>query len=275
MAMISMLTILPALLAVFGRRAFWPFIPGWGARAPTRRTAGGGGSPSGLHAVRVAWAGTLAVLAVMITGLAFINSDLTSGNMFRDEVDSVQGQELVEAGFPAGSNAPTNVLVTDESKLGGVSDRPGSCPGRCRGLARVERGPAGTKLEVTLDEDPYSTAAFDLIPAIRDAARGGAGDDVLVGGPTAEEHDLRESAARDNRLIVPIALVVVFLILAALLRAITAPLVLIGTVIVSYFAALGIAAFFFENVFGFSGMAPCRSSRSSSSSLSGSTTTSS
>ena len=79
---------------------------------------------------------------------------------------------------------------------------------------------------------------------------------MLVGGPTAEEYDLRQSAARDNRLIVPIALVVVFLILAALLRAITAPLVLIGTVILSYFAALGIGAFFFENVFDFPGMAP-------------------
>jgi putative drug exporter of the RND superfamily len=120
----------------------------------------------------------------------------------------------------------------------------------------LERGPAGTKLELTLEENPYSTEAFDLIPGIRDAARGAAGDDVLVGGPTAEEYDLRQSAARDNRLIVPIALVVVFLILAALLRAITAPLVLIGTVIVSYFAALGIGAFFFDVVFDFPGMPP-------------------
>ena len=79
---------------------------------------------------------------------------------------------------------------------------------------------------------------------------------MLVGGPTAEEYDLRQSATRDNRLIVPIALLVVFLILVALLRAITAPLVLIGTVILSYFAALGISAFFFENVFDFPGMPP-------------------
>ena len=117
-------------------------------------------------------------------------------------------------------------------------------------------GRRGAKLEVTLDEDPYSTAGFDLIPGIRDAARAAGGDDVLVGGPTAEEYDLRQSAARDNRLIVPIALLVVFLILVALLRAITAPLVLIGTVILSYFAALGISAFFFENVFDFPGMPP-------------------
>jgi putative drug exporter of the RND superfamily len=257
MAMVSMLTILPALLTVFGRRAFWPFIPRvgtygadvthgvwrriaeWVARGPRR-----------------VWVGTTAVLAVMIAGLAFLNSDLTTGNMFRDEVDSVQGQELVEAGFPAGANAPTNVLVTDEAKLDAVRSAVARAPGVAAVSPQVERGPAGAKLEVTLDEDPYSTAGFDLIPGIRDAARGVAGDDVLVGGPTAEEYDLRQSAARDNRLIVPIALVVVFLILVALLRAITAPLVLIGTVILSYFAALGIGAFFFENVFGFPGMGP-------------------
>jgi putative drug exporter of the RND superfamily len=79
---------------------------------------------------------------------------------------------------------------------------------------------------------------------------------VLVGGPTAAEFDLRESTARDNRLIVPIALVVVFAILALLLRAIVAPLVLIGTVILSFAAALGIGTFFFENIFNFPGIDP-------------------
>jgi len=56
--------------------------------------------------------------------------------------------------------------------------------------------------------------------------------------------------------IVPIALLVVFLILMALLRAIVAPLVLIATVILSYAAALGIGTFFFENVFDFPGIDP-------------------
>jgi RND superfamily putative drug exporter len=176
--------------------------------------------------------------------------------MFRNDVDSVRGQELLEAGFPAGANAPTNVLVSHGGDLEAVHAALGETPGVAEVSPRAERGPGGLKLEVTLDEDPYSTAGFDLIAGIREAARGAADGDVLVGGPTAEEHDLRVSAARDNRLIVPIALIVVFLILAALLRAITAPLVLIGTVIVSYFAALGIGAFLFENIFDFPGMAP-------------------
>jgi RND superfamily putative drug exporter len=257
MAMVSMLTILPALLTIFGRRAFWPFVPRFGSEG-TNETHGAWRRVAEWVArgPRRVWAGTTAVLAVMIVGLAFLNSDLTTGNMFRDEVDSVRGQELLEKGFPAGSNAPTNVLVTDEAKLRAVRSAVAQAPGVAEISPQVERGPAGAKLEVTLDEDPYSTAAFDLVPGIRDAARGVAGDNVLVGGPTAEERDLRESAARDNRLIVPIALLVVFLILAALLRAITAPLVLIGTVIISYFAALGIGAFFFENVFDFPGMPP-------------------
>jgi putative drug exporter of the RND superfamily len=257
MAMLSMLTILPALLAIFGRRAFWPFIPRVGS-AGTDETHGVWRriAERVARAPRRVWVGTTALLVVMSCGLVFLNSDLTTGNMFRDEVDSVQGQELLEAGFPAGSNAPTNVVVTDEEKLQAVSAAVAAAPGVAEVSPQVERGPAGAKLEATLDEDPYSTAGFDLIPGIRDAAGGVAGDDVLVGGPTAEEYDLRQSAARDNRLIVPIALVVVFLILVALLRAITAPLVLIGTVILSYFAALGIGAFFFENVFDFPGMPP-------------------
>jgi putative drug exporter of the RND superfamily len=257
MAMISMLTILPALLTVFGRRAFWPFIPRVGSEG-TDETHGVWSRVANWVArgPRRVWVGVTAVLAVLAIGLTQLNGDLTSGNMFRDDVDSEQGQELLEAGFPAGANAPTNVLVTDNSKVGAVSEAVAQAPGVAQVSSQQERGPAGTKLEATLEEDPYSTAAFDLIPDIRDRARAVAGEDVLVGGPTAEEYDLRQSTARDNRVIVPIALFVVFLILAGLLRAVVAPLVLIGTVIASYAAALGLGAFFFENVFNFPGMDP-------------------
>jgi RND superfamily putative drug exporter len=155
--------------------------------------------------------------------------------------------------------------VTDEAKVAAVRAAAADAPGVASVSEEEETGPlnpsdeAGpqvTKFEVTLEEDPLSTAGFDLVPGIRAAVGEAGGDEVLVGGPTAEEYDLRESAARDNRVIVPIALVVVFLILALLLRAIVAPLVLIGTVILSFAAALGIATFFFVNVFDFPGIDP-------------------
>ena len=256
-AMVAMLTILPALLAITGRKAFWPFIPrvgtvgidethGFWSRVATWVGKG----------PRRVWIGTSLLLLVLCLGLTQLNSDLTSGNSFRGDVDSVEGQDLVEKAFPAGSNAPTNIVVTDESKLTAIQDAVEQAPGVAEIDTQVERGPTGVKFEATLEEDPLSTAGFDLIPGIRDAAGEAGGDDVLVGGSTAEEHDLRESSARDNRLIVPIALIVVFLILVALLRAVVAPLVLIATVVFSFAAALGLGAFFFEFVFDFPGMDP-------------------
>ena len=63
-------------------------------------------------------------------------------------------------------------------------------------------------------------------------------------------------ATRSVVLRVPIVLVVVFLILVLLLRAVVAPLILIGTVIVSYLAALGVGYFVFETIFDFPGSDP-------------------
>ena len=54
-------------------------------------------------------------------------------------------------------------------------------------------------------------------------------------------------------MIIPLVLLVVFVILALLLRAIVAPLVLIATVVLSFVAALGLSALIFDNVFGFAG----------------------
>jgi len=79
---------------------------------------------------------------------------------------------------------------------------------------------------------------------------------TLVGGPTAVEFDVRDAAGWDSIVIPPIILVVVFLILIGLLRAVVAPLILIGTVILSFLAALGVGYFFFDVVFGFPGSDP-------------------
>ena len=107
-----------------------------------------------------------------------------------------------------------------------------------------------------LEPEPYSTAAFNLIPDLRAAVKQAGGPAVLVGGPSAIEYDVRQAAARDTRVIIPIALVVVLLILILLLRALLAPLLLIGTVILSFAAALGISLVVFDVIFGFPGVDP-------------------
>jgi RND superfamily putative drug exporter len=256
LAMISMLTVLPALLVAVGRRAFWPFIPHFGD-AGTDETHGVWrriGERVALHPRRV-WITALVLLAIMATGLTDLNSDLTSGNGFRGSVESVQGQKLLEQGFPAGASATTTIVVRNVARLGEVRLAIQSTPGVAF-VGPVERGPPGAKFPVTLAADPYSQAAFREIERLRQVAHRAGGPGTLVGGPTAEERDVRVSAARDNRVIVPIVLAVVFVILALLLRALVLPLVLIGTVIASYAAALGVGSFFFANVLSFAGEDP-------------------
>jgi RND superfamily putative drug exporter len=256
LAMISMLTVLPALLVVVGRRAFWPFVPRYGDAGADEthgfwRRVGEGVA---LRPRRV-WTGATALLAVMALGLVYLNSDLSSGKAFRDEVGAVQGQELLERGFPAGGSAPATVIVREASRVEAVRSAVRASPD-VAAVGPAERGRPGARFEATLRADPYSEAAFAAVPRLRALAHRAGGAGTLVGGPTAEERDLRQSATRDNRVIVPIVLGVVFLILAALLRAVLLPALLIATVVASYAAALGVGSFFFENVFGFEGMDP-------------------
>jgi RND superfamily putative drug exporter len=256
LAMIAMLTVLPALLVICGRRAFWPFVPRYGGEGadethgPWRRI----GERVARRPRRV-WLGATVVLGVMCLGLTLIDYGLTFGNSFREDVDSVQGQELIAKSFPAGINAPTNVVVGDPRRTEAVRRALADAPG-VGGAGPIERGPPGARFDITLEDDPYSEAAYDDVEPLRDVAKRAGGPGTLVGGPTAAERDLRISSSRDNKVIVPIVLAVVFLILAALLRAVVAPLLLIATVILSFAAALGVGYFMFEHVFGFPGSDP-------------------
>ena len=79
------------------------------------------------------------------------------------------------------------------------------------------------------------------------------GADALVGGSTAINLDVERASAHDRNVIIPLILVVVLIILGLLLRALVAPLILTATVVLSFAAALGVSAFFFNHVFGFGG----------------------
>jgi RND superfamily putative drug exporter len=256
LAMVTSLTLLPAIVVAGGRPAFWPFIPRYGGtgaderRGVWRRV----GDRVGRRPRRV-WVGTTAALAVMCAGLIWFNSDLTSADGFRGEVESTQAQELLAGAFPAGGSGPTQVLVQDTSRVEQVRSALAAAPAVAE-VGQVQQGEPGALIDVTLDLDPYSLEAFALVPNLRAVAEGAGGEGTLVGGATAVEHDVRQSAARDNALIIPIVLVVVFLILTALLRAVVAPLLLVGTVIASFAAALGVGSFVFEHVFGFEGIDP-------------------
>ncbi len=255
-AMVVQLTLLPALLLAVGRKPFWPRVPHFGdsgideTHGIYRRI----GERIALKPRRV-WVGTTALLAVCMLGLLNFSTGLTQGNSFRDDVEAIAGQKLVERAFPAGQSAPTDVVVADASKVAAVA----AAVEQVDGVASVRPTPFrsgdAVLLAAFLERDPYSTQAFDIVPLIRSAARG-VDPRALVGGPTAIEKDLRDASADDTLLLIPVTLVIVFLILLVLLRAVTATLLLMGTVLLSFGAALGVASVVFDVAFGFPGADP-------------------
>lgn len=104
--------------------------------------------------------------------------------------------------------------------------------------------------------NPFSTAAMDQVNSITDTARGAqpntalADASISMTGYSATLRDAREYYNHDIRFIIALTVIVVFLILVALLRAIVAPLYLIGSVIISYLAALGIGVVMFQFILG-------------------------
>ena len=255
-AMLAMLTLLPAALVIAPRGVFWPRVPHVGetgddaTHGPWRRLA----ERLSLHPRRV-WIGTAAVLLILALGNFAYNDELTTGNGFRDDVESVKGQELVDASFPGGANAPTEVVVPEPTRAPAVA----AALGRTEGVADVRialRRPDGVLLNVVLDGDPYDKDTFAFVPEIRRVAHEAGGPDTLVGGATAVEYDVRQANQRDLKLIVPLTLLVVFIVLILLLRALVAPLILMATVVLSFAAALGVGFVVFDVVFGFPGSSP-------------------
>ncbi|OUD90142.1 putative membrane protein YdgH [Clavibacter michiganensis subsp. michiganensis] len=89
----------------------------------------------------------------------------------------------------------------------------------------------------------------DLRDAYADAP--GAESTTLVGGSDATAADTAASSERDQGLIIPIILAIVFVILGLLLRSLVAPVILIASVLATFFASLGAANVLFQQVLGF------------------------
>jgi putative drug exporter of the RND superfamily len=251
-ALLAMITLLPALLVITGRWVFWPVKPAYGSAEPT--TKGFWARVGRRIAVRprAVWIGTVVVLGAMAVGLAGLHaSGLTNAQSFRGHPDSVTGQAVLDAHFPGGAGQPVQVF-----------GNPGSGPQLATALRSVSGLTGVTQpvtlaghayLEATLTSAPDSQAAYATIDRARDAVHAVPGANAIVGGNTAVNLDVQRAAAHDRNLIIPVILAVVFVILMLLLRALVAPVMLIATVVLSFASALGVSALFFDHVFNFGG----------------------
>ncbi|MBF4572267.1 MMPL family transporter [Herbiconiux sp. VKM Ac-1786] len=255
-AILFALLVLPAALVVCGRGLFWPFVP----RVQSEADAAAHPRKPGVWmrlgrgvAKRPAVVAIVAVLGigVLSLGLIGVQVGLSQTDQLIGEPDSVKAQTVIDESFNAGLTGQTVVLtpdavVTDASELAeGVAGVESVRPG--------ESAAGVTRLDVTLDAEPESDAAFATISALRSAYADAGGElaDTLVGGNDATALDTNTASEADQALIIPLILAIVFVILALLLRSLVAPVLLIASVLATFFASLGASNVLFQNLLGF------------------------
>jgi RND superfamily putative drug exporter len=244
-----MVTLLPALLVICGRWIFWPLIPRYGSEEPTASglwaRVGKGISPR----PRTVWVGTALVLAALCLGfLRLDTSGIPSDEMYTTEQDSVTGQTiLIEHGL-VDASTPVQV-VANEDKAKEVAAAMAGVDGLAQPVVVAAKDGAAL-IAAELTSDPYAPAAYDTVEDVRTAVHGVDGADALTTGMTAVSLDIEDAASRDNKVIIPIVLLAVLLILIGLLRSLVSPLILVGTVILSFGAALGISGLVFDFIYG-------------------------
>jgi putative drug exporter of the RND superfamily len=264
-SMITILTLLPALLLIFGRWIFWPRIPENDGDDHVMSGSWSKIANSIARKPRRAWIITGVVLLAFASASTTLKADgLGTVDSFTGNPESVVGQKLLETHFPGGEGNPTQVVI-DVRKISAVTSAIKSAPGVTDVTPMLDRMeiPGQPKpemkivngraiLNVTLNKAPDSVEAGNDIPKIRELAKA-VDSTALVGGTSAVYFDVRTANNRDNRTIIPIILLVITLILGVLLRSILSAVVLLGTVVLSYFATLGVCALVFNHVFGFAG----------------------
>ncbi|MEU9743016.1 MMPL family transporter [Micromonospora chersina] len=260
LAMASALFVLPAVLVLFGRGLFWPFVPRVGAAAREGRLWGRLGAAVERRPLPVAVLATLLLAALALGGLG-IRTGLSETEQFRAKPEAVAGAETLARAFPAGTTQPVAVLTN-----------PGAAPavlaaaGAVDGVASARPGAAGDRVaqvDVVLAAEPGTAASDRAVEALRDAvaavpdsappavAGADAPEGALVGGTVAATYDSDRANTKDLWLILPIILLLVGAVLVLLLRGLLAPVLLVLTVIASFFASLGAAWLLFDRVLDF------------------------
>lgn len=277
-ALFAALTLLPALMALLGRAAFWPFRPKLlpaDQREPELVTGLEG--QKGLWRAtgslvarrpRTVWVASVLLLLVAAGGLFQLKANgVPQTDVILTASNAVDGQDALARHFDAGSGSPA-VVIADQAKAAEVLDRvkaddgvgeayllgPGSVP--ITGAPGAPSAPDVREgrviINATLNDAADSLEAEETVNALRTGVKA-VDPGALVGGVTATALDTNTTAQHDLVVIIPVVLVVILFILMLLLRSIVAPVLLVLSVVLSYAAALGVSAFVFNNIFGFPG----------------------
>ncbi|MCX5011207.1 MMPL family transporter [Streptomyces sp. NBC_00555] len=247
-ALLATLTLLPALLVLCGRWIFWPLVPRHNAPVAEKPTLWARIGTGVTARPRVSWVAALLVLGALAMGSMGVKTGLDYKHIYRTETGSVTGQQLLARHYPGGAARPARVIVDAEYAAEAAQRL------RVEGTAAVQQPRLSTdgelaSLSVILSDASNSPEAQDTIDRMRTAAAAIPEAHVLVGGNTAATLDVARAQDHDRKVIIPLALAVTMLVLIILLRSLLAPLILVGAVVVSYFATLGASWLLFRHVF--------------------------
>ncbi|MEL0273308.1 MAG: MMPL family transporter [Pontimonas sp.] len=251
-AMIAALGVLPAAIVVFGRGLFWPFVPKFGGvnKSETGWWAKLGKGVS-RRPVTVAILG-IALLGGLTVGSTGITIGIPETEQFRVKPEAVTGIEVLGEAFPAGASAPTQVIAVNDyadEVIDAALDSP-----LVASAEVVDQNDDFSRIDVVLDAEGGSEEAYAAIETLRENVQSVPGANALVGGDDATRLAVKQAYERDQLLVIPLILVLVFIVLVLLLRALLAPILLLGSVVLSFFSAMGAAWLIFQNVFGMSGL---------------------
>jgi putative drug exporter of the RND superfamily len=261
--LLAALTLVPAIVSLFGINLFWPTRPA--ARAPGRRTRSARiGDMVAKHPGIVLGAWSVVLVAFALGAIGF----KTTYNQLAELPASTPSQvafNTMASAFPAGYLGPTQVLVTsdssaplNESDVSTLAAKLGKTEGVSAVLpTQYTANKEQALINVLLTDDPYSIAAIDNVAGpVRSTATPSAvaGAETFVGGTTSQLVDVRAALRHDVEHVFPLALGIVAVILALLLRALLAPVYLLFGVVLTYAATLGVITLVFIRGFGFVGL---------------------
>ncbi|HEY9294147.1 MAG TPA: MMPL family transporter [Microlunatus sp.] len=247
-ALLLVLTLLPAALALCGRRLFWPFVPTVGqarrggsvwrrvATAVTRRP---------VRSLIISAVG----LAIMAAGLFGTRVGLSQLEQFRVSSDSQAGLRVLAQHFPAGETAPM-IIIADRGHAEAVGAAVDDVPG-VTAVRRAGETDGMIKLVAVGSAEPGSDAALEVVRETRAAVDAVPGASAVVGGQNAEDLDVRDASRSDLLLIAPLILMVALLLLVLLLRSVIAPLLLVAVNLASAVAGIGAGTWIGTRLFGF------------------------
>lgn len=260
---VAALTLLPALLSIFGRISFFPFIPRTESMSlelekrkgrPVRRQKSHGKFNVwlGSFVTKKPWTIICATL-ILLGGLAAFSPkihytyDLLSS--FPEDMPSREGFELINDNFSAGNLAPMQIIVDTEGKAIKLQEKLSDLK-IVKSISEPRKGSNNSNLllyELILTENPYAADTLNHIPTIKEditesltkAGISSADKHFWIGGETASLYDTKLTTDRDRNIVVPAVIIIIALLLLVYLRSIVAMVYLLLTVLLSYFSALG------------------------------------